>query len=157
MRWHTADFDTMSWHDAHVHGWRVIEGEAGVADIALDLDFVLEWIGPEDGRYRFRVVQTMLQFHDVIGLRLALDYAVCSAGTSPFSIERIMREPLQPTRTAADDEQPDGLDDYGPWRWRIEVNWPEGFIEFAARGFTQWAVGDAIEQDAQSLSPALRI
>jgi hypothetical protein len=157
-RWYTADFEVLSWHDVHVHGFRIVEGEAGAADLALDLDFILAWLGPEDGRYRFRVAQAILQFHDVFDLRVALDYAACSAGTCPFSIDRIVREPLHGGPGDENEEQSDDHRfDAGPWRWRVEVNWPEGALEFQASGFSQWLLGDAVEQDAMWLPAALRM
>lgn len=144
MRWYTADFETLSWHDVRVHGFRIIEGGQGTAELALDIDFILEWL-PEDDGYRFRVAQAILQFHDVFGLRFMLDYVACSAGMTAFSIDGIARE------TIGDDERPQA------YRWRIDVNWPEGFLEFEARGFSQWLVGEILEQDGQTLEPAQRL
>ena len=149
MRWHTADFETLQWHDVHVHGFRILADERGTAELVLDIDFILEWIRGDDDRFRFRIAQAMLQFHEVFGLRFALDYVACSAGMSAFAIERIERAPL---REIADSE-----DDFGPWRWRIDINWPEGFLEFESSGFSQWLVGDVVEQDAQLLPPAQRM
>lgn len=149
MRWHTADFDAMSWEGVHVHGLRIVENGDGTAELQLDLDFILEWpenVGAGDG---FRVAQAMLQFHEVSGLRVALDYVAFSAGMSPFAIDRIERAPL---REIADDEE-----DRGPWRWRILVGWPEGLFEFEASGFSQWLVGDVVAQRVPALAPAQRM
>lgn len=157
MRWHTADFDALSWHDVHVHGFRIIEGENGTAELQLDIDFILEWIQAGDGRFRSRIAQAMLQFHEVFGLRFALDYVACSAGMSAFAIDGITRVPLREDED--DDIELAGIEreDTGPWRWRIDVNWPEGFLEFDATGFSQWLVGEIVEQDGRSLQPADRI
>ena len=152
MRWHTADFDALSWHDVHVHGFRIVEAEHGTAELQLDIDFILEWVSVGEGGLRFRVAQAMLQFHEVFGLRFALDYVACSAGMSAFAIAGITREAL---REAGDD--PQEHDDRGPWRWRIDVNWPEGFLEFEATGFSQWLVGEVVEQEAQGLQAADRL
>lgn len=149
MRWHTADFETLQWHDVHVHGFRILADERGTAELVLDIDFILERIRGDDDRFRFRIAQAMLQFHEVFGLRFALDYVACSAGMSAFAIERIERAPLR--------EIAEGEDDFGPWRWRIDINWPEGFLEFESSGFSQWLVGDIVEQDAQLLPPAQRM
>ena len=152
MRWHTVDFDALSWHDLHVHGFRIVEAKHGVAELQLDIDFILERIHDGNGGIRFRIAQAMLQFHEVSGLRFALDYVACSAGMSPFAIDGITREPL---REAGDDH--DGRDDRGPWRWRIDVDWPEGFLEFEATGFSQWLVGEVVEQDARWLQAVDRL
>lgn len=149
MRWYTADFDAMQWHDVHVHGFRIVADEHGTAELVLDIDFILEWIREDGGRFRFRVAQAILQFHEVFGLRFALDYVACSAGMSAFAIDRIERASL---REIADDE-----DHFGPWRWRIDVNWPEGFLEFESPGFSQWLVGDVVEQPVPVLGPAQRM
>lgn len=149
MRWHTADFEAMQWRDVHVHGFRILADERGTAELVLDIDFILEWIRGDDDRFRFRVAQAMLQFHEVFGLRFALDYLACSAGMSPFAIDRIERAPL---REIGDDE-----DDFGPWRWRIDMNWPEGFLEFESSGFSQWLVGEIVDLDGPSLAPAQRM
>ncbi len=152
MRWYTADFDALGWHDVGVHGFRIVDGENGSAELQLDIDFILEIVDTGAGGLRFLVAQAMLQFHEVFGLRLALDYVACSAGTTPFSIGAIRRESLRPP---ADDGGE--VDDHGPWRWRIEVNWPEGFLEFEASGFTQWLVGDPREQDMPTLASSERL
>ena len=80
MRWHTADFDALSWHDVHVHGFRMIENGDGTAELQLDIDFILEWLTSPGGQPSVRLAQAMLQFHEVFGLRFALDYVACSAG-----------------------------------------------------------------------------
>lgn len=145
MRWYVADFDTLSWHDVRVHGFRIVEGDQGTAELVLDIDFILEWLPSEDGGYRFRIAQAILQFHEVFGLRFMLDYVACSAGMTAFSIDRIEREVI------GDDERAQ------TYRWRIDVNWPEGFLEFEAPGFSQWLVGEIVEQDAQTLDPKQRL
>ncbi|MES2671177.1 MAG: hypothetical protein V4673_12265 [Pseudomonadota bacterium] len=144
MRWYTADFDALSWRDVRVHGFRIVEGAQGTAELVLDIDFILEWL-PEDDGYRFRIAQAILQFHEVFGLRFMLDYVACSAGMTAFSIESIEREVI------GDDERAQS------YRWRIDVNWPEGFLEFEAPGFSQWLVGEIVEQDGQTLDPRQRL
>ena len=145
MRWYVADFDTLSWHDVRVHGFRIVEGDQGTAELVLDIDFILEWLPSEDGGYRFRIAQAILQFHEVFGLRFMLDYVACSTGMTAFSIDRIEREVI------GDDERAQ------TYRWRIDVNWPEGFLEFEAPGFSQWLVGEIVEQEAQTLDPKQRL
>ena len=38
--WSTNDFDAMSWHDVHVHGFRFasLNESLGSADVVLDID-----------------------------------------------------------------------------------------------------------------------
>jgi hypothetical protein len=146
-RWYTADFDQLDWHGVHVHGFRIVEGERGSAELQLDIDCLLARpAGAGEGHV---VAQAMLQFHEVAALRFSLDYVACSAGMSAFAIDAIRREPLH------DDGEDGG--DTGPWRWRIAIGWPEGAIEFESSGFSQWLVGEPVEQEGPSLPPALRL
>ena len=151
-RWYTADFDQLDWRGVHVHGFRIVEGEGGVGELQLDLDAILERPADDAAPDGYLVAQAMLQFHEVSGLRFTLDYVACSAGMSAFAIAGIAREPL------VDDAHDGGErgDDYGPWRWRIAIDWPEGALEFESTGFSQWLVGEAIAQASPILPPALR-
>lgn len=156
MRWYTADFDQLSWRDVRVHGFRLIENGDGSAELQLDVDFILERPAAEGGPYR--LAQAMLQFHEASALRISLDYVACSAGMSAFAIEGVSRAPLRDP--AADDAPADAASaeaDTGPWRWRVDVHWPDGFLEFESSGFSQWLVGEVVEQDAPSLAPAERL
>lgn len=150
-RWYTADFDQLDWRGVHVHGFRIVEGGQGTAELQLDLDYLLARpadAGAGDGHV---VAQAMLQFHEVFGLRFSLDYVACSASMSAFSIGAVERRPLREREDAADGE------DHGPWRWRIELGWPEGMLEFEASGFSQWLIGEPVEQACPSLPPAQRL
>ncbi len=150
MRWHTADFDALSWQGVHVHGFRMLDNGDGTAELQLDVDFIVAHPDPGGGPYR--LAQAMLQFHEVFGLRFALDYVACSAGMSAFAIGGITRVSLR------EDEDDEGeREDTGPWRWRIDVSWPEGCLEFESTGFSQWLVGEVVEQEAQWLAAADRL
>ena len=163
MRWHTADFHALSWQGIHVHGWRIIERAPGVADLALDIDWVLAWPqADDDGDPGHVVAQAMLVFHDIAGLRFLLDYAACSAASGPFSIQTLHREPLERDGGADDGpaagwpEDAGMAEDYGPWRWRIDLAWPEGEWAFEASGFSQWLVGEPQRLDGPILPASLR-
>ena len=138
------DFDTYTWHDNHVHALRIRAGAHGTGELELDLDYILEWLPPRDGAFTFRVAPATLTFHNVVDLRLALDYAGPSAGMTPFSINCIEREPYV---------YANGLSAY---RWRIPVNWPEGEITFIATGFTQVLRSPPIEVADACLTPTAR-
>jgi hypothetical protein len=145
--WTTHDFDDMSWHDVHVHGFHLrasAEENVGTAELYLDIDYILQWGVREEKGFRFVVAQAILQFHDVFGLKLALDYEKVSAGMCAFSIDGIKREMVS---------YPNGHSSY---KWFIEVNWPTGFIEFESPGFTQRLVGDICPDSGLSLPPPRR-
>ena len=123
--WTNADFESLSWHDCHVHGFRLVEGEHGTAEVTFDIDFIVEWLCRTDRRVEFRIAPANLTFHAVFGLRLELDYATPTAGMTPFSLSGIEREELR---------HPNGHSSY---RWRMPINWPSGVITFESTGFTQ--------------------
>jgi len=145
MRWNTDDFDEMSWHDVHVHGFEIVrnEGENGTAELILDIDYILEWLKNE-GKISFVLAQASLRFHEVFGLRLALDYVKPTAGMCAFSLAGIERERLV---------FPTG---YASYKWKLPINWPVGEIEFQSPGFTQSLTGQLFRQSSQCLEPSQR-
>ncbi|TFH24223.1 MAG: hypothetical protein E4H03_04175 [Myxococcales bacterium] len=141
--WTDRDFDRLSWHDNHVHGLSVSEGQYGSGELALDLDFILEWTKCDSGHVQFRIAPATLTFHEVTNLKLALDYLSVSASMCPFSIAGIERR-LE-TR-----------DRYTATQWTIAVNWPRGEISFEATGFSQVLRASPILKDQQSLTRTQR-
>lgn len=143
--WNTDDFDLMSWHDAHVHGFKLVDFDdvAGASDLLMDIDYILNW-EKVDNEFMFMVCRSELRFHKVFGMKFVLDYATPTAGMCPFSIDGIEREQLA---------FPTG---YKSFSWRIPINWPNGLIEFQAPGFHQVMVGKLFIQRDQVLSPEKR-
>jgi hypothetical protein len=143
VRWSTEDFESMCWHDVHVHALRFEEGEQGEGELVLDIDYILEWHCQEP-QFSFRVAPAKLRFHGISNLRVTLDYATPSAGICPFSLAGITREVL----TYANGFQ--------SFRWLLKINWPDGEISFYGLGFTQDLAGPEVTTTSQSLSPAER-
>ena len=144
--WQTEDFDSLSWHDVHVHGLRFasFSEDEGSTELVLDIDFILKWEDSAHG-ILFTICPAELTFHGVFGLKFELDYAATSAGMCPFSIDGVQREPI---------ESPNGFKSF---RWRLPINWPRGLLEFEAPAFTQTLVGKPIvKTGSQSLSPTER-
>jgi hypothetical protein len=137
--WTHHQFDEMSWHDNHVHALRIVGGAHGSGELALDLDYILEWICDADGN-RFRIIPVTLTFLEVTDLRISLDYATPTAALGPFSIHAIERH-----------EEP--RDRYVAQVWKILVNWPTGEIAFEATGFVQRGTGLPVLSEAQCLRP----
>ncbi len=146
QKWTTADFDNLSWHDCHIHGFRLgkINNQHGTADLEFDIDFIIEWLVQADRTFRFRIGPATLAFLGVSGLRVELDYATPTAGMTPFSIDGINREPLS---------YPTG---YSSFRWRLPVSWPAGEITFDSPGFTQVLRQEPIIYERQCLTAAQR-
>lgn len=142
LKWTHEQFSEMSWHDNHVHGFRLVEGQNGAGTLIFDLDYILEWMCEPDGT-KFRIVPVDLIFLDVCDLRVALDYATPTAALGPFSIHSIERFSEPRTRYVAE-------------LWKISINWPKGEITFEATGYEQHATGAVVLNDSQHLSPVQR-
>lgn len=139
--WHTEDFESLSWHDVHVHGFRlgVSKSDQGTADLVFDIDYILKWDKADHG-FLFTVCRAELIFHDASDLKLIVDYATPTAGVSPFAFDRIEREALNYSTG------------YTSFRWNLVINWPTGSIGFDAPRFTQTLVGKPVVQSGQWLS-----
>lgn len=131
--WKTEDFETLSWHDVHAHGFRIVDVDknSGFCDLILDIDYIQYW-HREYEHIEFTICPAELRFREIFKLKLSLDYASMTAGISPFSIETIERTPL---------EFPDGEKSFS---WRISLNWPDGEISFEAPGFTLEITGKSL-------------
>lgn len=141
--WTDKDYDEMSWHDNHVHGLQVEGGgEHGTGSLHLDLDYIVEWLPPVDGSFRWRIAPAILTFHDVFALKIELDWV--GAGMTPFSISGIGREKREFAHGGF------------TWFWSIGVNWPEGFLSFESTGFTKTLRGPAISTSEQLLDSKQR-
>lgn len=136
------DFEQMSWHDNHVHALRVIEGEYG-GTLEFDLDYILEWLQDDDGRFLFRMIPSTLSFFEVANLRIDLGYQHPNAAVAPFSIHDIQRRLEERER-------------YTATVWNMRFNWPEGQISFESPRFSQVGRGNPVEASEQRLEPAAR-
>src|ERR1039457_4924251 len=121
--WTEADFGDLGWHDNHVHGFNIREGEYGAGWLILDLDYICEWRCGTDKRCTFMVAPADLVFRDVTDLRISIDFKNLALGQ--LSIGEIRREVT--TRTER----------YTGYRWQILFNSPEGEISFERSGFNQ--------------------
>ena len=145
-----GDFDRLSFHDCHFWGLELRPGDpdAGdwTSDLALDVDYIAEWLCGVDGGAMFRVAPATLGFHGVTDLRVAFD---CGDGghqaaLHPISIDRIEREPVREQKVYLDRAY---------HRWRIVTNWPHGGeIGFGAVGFDLTLRAEPILTSEQVLS-----
>src|SRR5262249_40368716 len=110
--------------------------------LALDLDYIVEWICDAD-RCTFRIVPVCLRFLEVTGLRVVLDYSTPTAALGPFSIHAIERRSEVRERYVAQ-------------LWKIAINWPQGEIVFESKGFEQRAMGTPVVSELQRLRPEER-
>ena len=140
------DFERLSFHDCHIWGLQFRAGDAErgewVSELELDIDYILEWRHTQDG-YSFLVVPVSLRFHQVFGLRIAIDWQSPSAGMGPFSLAGIERRVEERER-------------YSATLWNLPINWPSGAIEFEATGFTQASQGPEVVSTSQCLGKGRR-
>lgn len=136
--WTEADFDQLSWHDNHIHGIQLVEGEHGAGELALDIDFILAWNTTPTG-VEFLIAPTDLVFRGVSNLRLELDYGSMSAAMGPFSIQGIERHAEERQR-------------YTAQVWTLEISFPVGRLQFEATGFKQTLRGPGRRCGQQVLS-----
>ena len=48
-------YESGAWHDNHIHGFTIREGEDGAGQLVLDIDHILEWLPPKEGYYSFMI------------------------------------------------------------------------------------------------------
>ena len=149
-----SDFDRMSWHDNVVYGLRFDVGDTFRGDwhsnLVLDIDYIAEWVCDAEGRCRFRVAPANLTFHDATDLRIAVDWGDSGhrAMLNELSIAAITREPVP---------NQEGYPERAYYRWRIELNLPQGGeISFGASGLTQALRAEPVLLDEQRFSAADR-
>jgi hypothetical protein len=135
-RWTDADFESLSWHDNHVHGLGLREGEYG-GQLVLDLDYISEWRCGADKTCRFMLAPAELTFENVTDLEIGIDSRGIAMG--PLSIGEIRREATEHTNQ------------FGRCWWRIALNSPKGDIAFQASGFVQELRAAPVESSRQFL------
>jgi hypothetical protein len=138
-----ADFDSISWHDNHIHAFRFVEGKDGTGDLVLDVDHIVEWLDGGGSGFQFKVVPATLTFHEVMFPRISLDFRAASAAFGPIMIHGIERRSERRAH-------------YVATIWKIPFTFPPGEMEFEARGFTQKALMEPVLSTSQSLKPSER-
>lgn len=134
------DYNPNAWHDNHIHGFSIREGENGAGSLVLDIDHITEWLPPKDGLFSFKLAPAYLVFHEISDLVIAIDYAGLPAAIQPLSIGKIERQEM------ADENG------YMYMQWRIEINWPRGAIAFKGRGFSLELRAEPVESSSQVFS-----
>jgi len=146
MTYTEADFDRLSWHDCHIWAVELRAGDPDdgdwTSDLALDLDFIVEWICGVGGGGQFRVAPATLVFHGVTDPKIDIDWG--RSGFHPVSIGTLEREPIENQKVHL------GRPYYS---WRIRLNWPDSSeIAFGAVGFTQTLRAEPVLSERQHLS-----
>ncbi len=116
MIWSDIEIEDISWHDSSIRS--LLLGDDGV-QLLFDIDFICEWIGPEEKHsvFSFYIAPATLVFPYASEIRVSL-----FDGT-PMSIFSIDKENPRPT--------PYGNDTV--WDWTIDG--PHGQIRLRSTGF----------------------
>jgi hypothetical protein len=149
------EFAPLLWHDNPIHGLRLEIGDPDAGDwrseLVLDLDHIVAWTcGDTDGAAPFQVAPATLTFHHASDLRLAVDCGDSGGQVAlhELSIDRVTREPVPDQKVCLDRPY---------YRWRIDLNWPQGgLIAFAASGFTLTLRAEPIASATPRLPAACR-
>lgn len=133
-QWSQNDFEDMGWHDCRVHAIAFNEADH---ELWFDIDYILEWIKPDDSKYyKFKVAPATLVFKDVWNLNVCMDYHL------GVRIEDIHMDgsPLPKDGDLKNTTECD---------WRVETS--NGEISFKATGYVQYIRQDVFTVDKQSL------
>jgi hypothetical protein len=150
-----ADFDRLSWHDCHIWALELRAGDPDqddwTSDLALDIDFIVEWLCGTDGSAVFRVAPATLVFHGATDPRIDIDWGQregYQVALHPASIDQIEREPIANQKVFLDRPY---------YKWSIRLNWPQaGRIVLGAVGFTQTLRAQPVVTSQQHLPRATR-
>jgi hypothetical protein len=150
----SPEFTPYLWHDNAIYGLHLEIGDPEAGDwrsnLVLDIDHIVTWTCCADDGGPFQVAPATLTFHDAGDLCIAVDCGDTGGQVAlhEFSIDRITREPLHTQQICRDRPV---------YRWRIELNWPQGgSISFAASGFTQVLRAEAVLSVTPRLPAAQR-
>ena len=150
MTYTEANFDRLSWHDCHIWGVELRAGDPDdgdwTSDLALDLDFIVEWICGVGAGGQFRVAPATLVFHGVTDPKINIDWGASGFQVSPHpaSIDNIERELIRNQKVHLDRPY---------YSWRIRLNWPESSeIALGAVGFTLTLRAEPLLAEKQYLS-----
>jgi hypothetical protein len=131
-------------HDNHIYGFTIEEGEYGAGRIIFEIDHIAEWIELDDGKIGFKVAPATLTFLDVTNLDVRISYRESTAAMQPMSIHGITST-VEESKVGCIDKQ-----------WVIELNWPVGEFCFSSSGYKLKLLSDSVKTDAQFLGTAER-
>ena len=126
-------------HDNHIYGFTIEEGECGAGNLIFEIDHIVEWLELDDGKIGFRVAPATLTFLDVTNLDVRISYRESTAAMQPMSIHGITST-SEKTNVGSIDMQ-----------WVIELNWPTGEFCFSSSGYKLKLLSDPVKTNAQFL------
>ncbi|TWT29144.1 hypothetical protein KOR42_55650 [Thalassoglobus neptunius] len=112
-----ADFETLGFHNCHVHG---IRWDSSAYALILDLDYILQWI-EKGGSFEFVVAPAEIRFEYSAEVKVSLDWSNLA-----------MECQIQDIHRRDHKRNPNGTECY---LWEIEFATPSGAMELWATDF----------------------
>lgn len=124
--WTDDDFEQMGWHDCWVHAIAFYPPETShdeykPGELALDIDYILQWIHPEKGEksFKFMVSPATLVFEDVFDIEIDSD----DGGLEILEVSRDYHQEYQKR-------------EFGHWQY--DIDGVTGGISLRAVGYKQY-------------------
>jgi hypothetical protein len=129
-----ADFESMGWHDCHIHAIAVETLPNNPGRLLLDIDYLVEWLRPDPASsgLAFMVSPATLVFDQAWDLVTNIDMSGWAFQLPILEVER------------------DGPDERGLSTWRLAGDQFE--LSISSRGFTQYLRREPVFCDGQWLS-----
>ena len=112
-----SDFETLGFHDCHVHG---IRWDSSAYALVLDLDYIVQWT-EKNGSFEFLVAPAQIRFDYSAEVKVSLDWSNLAMECQIQDIHKRDRR-----------QNPNGSECY---LWEIEFTTPSGSIELWANDF----------------------
>ena len=131
--WTQDDFENMGWHDNAVHAVALEYAPPWPGRVLLDIDYIVEWVGPDDDgdHFRFWICPATLVFDEASDFTTEVDL---TGRSFELSLDEVVRS------------QPD---DYGRRTWQLIGH--EFSMAVVASGFTQYLRSAPILSNRQRL------
>lgn len=138
--WTEEDFEKMGWHDTQVYA---ISFHAETYEIALDLDYIFEWVNPKANEtyFNFWIAPATLVFENVYDIKMELD-------TTEFELDAVERTDPQRPKNA------EYIKRENEWLWSLEAH--RGGIEFRSVGYKQYIRRKPVFSKLQKLDSEIR-
>ena len=137
MKWTDSNFEEMGWHDSRLYS---IAFPRENLVLSLNIDYIFKWVEREDEAYNFWVAPCLLKFHNVLNLKIDIDFSN-SVGIDIQLMKRIDK----------------GVLSNGKMRiWEYFIDTDKGNISFLSTGFVQDVLDDPILSESQYILYANR-
>lgn len=134
--WDERDFEQMDWHDSRIYAF---EFKAESFEFALDIDYILQWVRPNDDEtsFKFWVAPATLVFRNIWNLNMEI-------GSLDLEIQDLQRSNPRPPKNV------NYIKESLEYDWLIETN--SGEISFTAVGYKQYFRKEPFFSNLQSIS-----